>query len=144
MNKEFELSRKLLKWEDILKPGTPFWYISLYKENRKVKCPVCKGKGVLKLEGKEYNCPECHGWGEKTVIEPLEWHVGTMPGRDYCVVTRVEVEQVKDSDLYKVMYWDKCNGFAAEKCFTSKSTATKKCNLLNKKLREYENNLANT
>ena len=131
-----KLPEKLLKWEEILKPGTPFWYISLYKKQKKEKCPVCKGKGEVKIEGRVYDCPECHGWKTKLVQEPEAWHVESVPGRAYCVVTRVDVEPSKKDGYYKVMYWDNCNGFPAEKVFSSHNLATRKVNSLNKKLEE--------
>ena len=136
MERKDKLPEKLLKWEEILKPGTPFWHICYYSEQKEIKCPVCKGKEVIKLEGKEYECPECYGSGVKRITQPTEWHVDALPWRDYCVVTRVEAEQTKKDDYYKVMYWDGANGFPAEVVFTSKNKATRKCNELNKKLRE--------
>ena len=136
-----ELPEKLLKWEEILKPGTPFWYISLYSERKQIKCPVCKGKGSVMLEGKEYDCPECYGIGHDWDVEPIRWHVGTLIGRDYCVVTKAEVHQSKKDGYYKVLYWDNCNGFRAENVFTSKAAATKACNKLNKLLEEHKEDL---
>ena len=144
MSKGRKLSRKLLKWEEILKPGTPFWRISLYEKQKRVKCPVCKGKGRIELSGKDYECPECSGIGYKRVCDPESWHVDGIFNRDYCVVTRVEISQVQDSDLYEVMYWDGCNGFPAERCFTSHNKAARKCKELNKKLEESKSNLALT
>ena len=131
------LKENLIKWEDILKPGTPFWQARLYRKDVKVKCPVCKGKGKVKLEGKEYECPECYGKGYEMQREPERWHAEGgfhLLGRDYYVVTRVDVEQTKKDGYYKVMYWDGCNGFAANTVFTSKGAAQREVNKLNAEL----------
>jgi len=133
--------KNLLAWDEILKPGTPFWTISFYSEGKKIKCPVCKGKGEIKLEGKEYECPECHGIGYKREERPVEWHINEHWCHDYWVVTRVDVQQVQGSDKYRVLYWDECNGFPAEKVFTSKAKATMEVNKLNKAIEEEKNNL---
>lgn len=136
---------KLYKWDEILKPGTPIWVITYSNREVKVKCPVCKGKGKVKLEGKEYECPECfgHGWNGK--LEPEKWQVRDGYMGDFWVVTRTEIEQVKSApvDKYKVMYWCNCNGFPAEVCFTSKNLATRACNKLNEKIKEKKGDLVN-
>ena len=122
---------KFLKWDEILKPGTPFWTISFFQKQKEVKCPICKGKGYVKLEGNEYDCPECFGKGFKLEQEPYRWHIKTKWCTDYWVVTRTEINQTDEAGLYKVMYWDECNGFPAEKVFTSKREASKRVNALN-------------
>ena len=44
MIKENKMKDKnLLAWDEILKPGTPFWTISFYPEEKQIKCPVCGG-----------------------------------------------------------------------------------------------------
>lgn len=131
-----KLPEKLLKWDEILKPGTPFWRINLYRKDKEVKCPICKGKGEITLEGKTFSCPECYGRKTKVIQEPEAWHVEGIGCRDYCVVTKVDVEPSKKDGYYKVMYWDNCNGFLAEKVFISHNLATRKANALNKALEE--------
>ena len=133
--------KNLLTWDEILKPGTPFWTISFYPEEKTVKCPVCKGKGEIKLEGKEYECPECHGIGYKREERPAKWQINEHRYHDYWVITRTEITQTDKSDLYRVMYWSECNGFPAEKVFTSKAKATREVNKLNKAIEEEKNNL---
>lgn len=128
--------KKLLAWDEILKPGTPFWTISFYQEEKKIDCPVCKGKGEIKLEGKEYDCPECSGKGYYIERKPSRWHLCKHWYGDYWVVTRTEINQTDKQDLYKVMYWAECNGFPAEKVFTSKAKATREINRLNKAIEE--------
>jgi DnaJ-class molecular chaperone len=125
-----------LTWDEILKPGTPFWTIGFYPEEKKVKCPVCKGKGEVKFEGKAYACPECYGKGYNRETKPAEWHINEHWYHDYWVITRTEITQTDKPDLYRVMYWSECNGFPAESCFTSKSAATRECNKRNKKIEE--------
>lgn len=134
--------KNLLAWDEILKPGTPFWTISFYQEEKKIDCPVCKGEGEVKLEGKVYECPECYGKGYKVETRPAQWHIREKRCAEYWVVTRTEINQTNKSDLYKVMYWDECNGFPAEKVFTSKAKATREVNKLNKAIEEEKNNLA--
>ena len=133
--------KNLLAWDKILKPGTPFWTISFYPEEKQIECPVCKGKGEVKLEGKAYDCPECYGRGYSVERKPAEWHIREKWCTDFWVVTRTEITQTNKADLYKVMYWDECNGFPAEKVFTSKTRATREVNKLNKAIEEEKNNL---
>ena len=142
MKKKDKLPEKLLKWEEILKPGTPFCHVCYYSEQKEVKCPVCKGKGEIKLEGKTYNCPECHGRGYSVERKPARWHINEPWSHDYWVITRTEITQTDKPDLYKVMYWSECNGFPAEKVFTSKAKATREVNKLNKAIEEEKNDLA--
>lgn len=136
MKKSNELPKKLLKWNEILKPGTPFWYISCGTKQIKRKCPVCKGKGHVILGGKEYDCPECYGDGTIIENEPEKWRIHPNFCTEYWVVTKAEIAITNKSEEYEVMYWDKCNGFRAERVFTSKIAATKACNRLNKEIRE--------
>ena len=133
--------KNLLAWDEILKPGTPFWTISFYPEEKQVKCPVCKGKGEIKLEGETYDCPKCLGRGYNVESKPAEWHINEKWCTDFWVVTRIDVQQVQDSDKYRVTYWDECNGFPAEKVFTSKAKATREVNKLNKAIEEEKSNL---
>lgn len=133
--------KNLLTWDEILKPGTPFWTISFYPEEKQIKCPVCKGKGYIKLEGKTYTCPECYGDGSIRERKPGRWHINENWYHDYWVITRTEITQTDKPDLYKVMYWSECNGFLAEKVFTSKAKATREVNRLNKAIEEEKNNL---
>ena len=131
------MKEKLYKWDKILKPGTPFFVISCFKKEVKVKCPICKGKGKIKLKGMEYCCPECLGRGWNIKLEPEKWQINNKWCTDFWVVTRTEVNQVKaaPADKYRVMYWDECNGFPAERVFTSKSAATRACKKLNEKIK---------
>ena len=132
--------KSLLTWDEILKPGTPFWTISFYPEEKQIKCPVCKGKGYIKLEGKTYTCPECYGDGFIRERKPGRWHINKQWYHDYWdywVITRTEITQTDKPDLYKVMYWSECNGFPAEKVFTSKAKATREANKLNKAIEEF-------
>lgn len=128
--------KNLLTWDEILKPGTPFWTISFYPEEKQIKCPVCKGKGYIKLEGKTYTCPECYGDGFIREKKPAKWHIREKWCTDYWVVTKAEIIQTDESDKYKVMYWDECNGFPAEDVFTSKAKANREVNKLNKAIEE--------
>ena len=131
--------KNLLAWDEILKPGTPFWTISFYQEEKQTECPICKGKGEIKLEGKEYECPECHGRGYCIESKPAKWHIRRKCGAntDYWVVAKTSIIQTDKSDLYKVMYWDECDRwFPAEKVFTSKAKATREVNKLNKAIEE--------
>lgn len=142
MIKENKMKDKnLLTWDEILKPGTPFWTISFYPEEKQIKCPVCKGKGAIKLEGKKYECPECYGRGYSVERKPARWHINEHWYHDYWVITRTEITQTDKPDLYKVMYWSECNGFPAEKVFTSKVKATREVNRLNKAIEEEKSNL---
>ena len=138
MKKKYKLPEKLLKWDEILKPGTPFWTISCFEKEVKVKCPICEGKGKIKMKGNEYDCPECYGEGCYRKYEPEKWQIRDGYMGDFWVVTRTEIEQVESApvDEYKVMYWCSCNGFPAENCFTSKNLATRACNKRNAKLAE--------
>ena len=136
MKKFDELPKKLLKWDEILKPGTPFWYISHGTKQIKEKCSVCKGKGKVVLEGNEYECPECRGDGYFIKYEPERWRIVPNFKTEYWVVTKVEIKSSDKVGEYEVMYWDNCNGFRAERVFTSRIVATKTCNKLNKKLEE--------
>ena len=131
--------KNLLAWDEILKPGTPFWTISFYSKEKHIKCPICKGKGEVKLEGKEYTCPECYGSGYKIEKRPAKWYVHEKGCTDFWVVTRTEINQTDKPDLYKVMYWDECNGFLAEKVFISRAKATREVNKLNKAIEEERN-----
>ena len=130
------MEEKLLRWDEILKPGTPFWPISYYNREKRVKCHVCKGKGVIELEGKTYDCPECFGRGYNTEIEPSQWHICENWATDYWVVTRVDISQSEEADKYDVMYWHQGNGFRASKVFTSRNLAKRACNKLNKEVAE--------
>lgn len=134
--------KNLLAWDEILKPGTPFWTISFYPEEKQIECPVCKGKGEIKLEGKVYECPECYGKGYKVETRPAQWHIREKGCTDFWVVTGIEIYQTDKADLYRVMYWDECNGFLAERVFTSRAKATREVNKLNKAIEEEKNNLA--
>ena len=128
--------KNLLAWDEILKPGTPFWTISFYQEEKKIECPICKGKGEVKLEGKVYACPECDGSGYTIEKRPAKWHINEKWSTDYWVVTKVMIMQTDKPDLYEVMYWDRCHGFPAEKVFTSKAKATREVNKLNRAIEE--------
>jgi DnaJ-class molecular chaperone len=101
-----------------------------------MRCSVCKGKGEVKFEGKEYDCPECYGKGYYVESKPFRWHLHKHWYHDYWTVTRTEINQTDKQDLYKVMYWAECNGFPAEKVFTSKAKAIKEINRLNKAIEE--------
>ena len=133
--------KNLLAWDEILKPGTPFWTISFYPEEKKIECPVCKGKGEIKLEGEDYECPKCLGKEYNIETKPAKWHVREKWCSDYWVVTRTEIMQIDKSDKYRVMYWDGGNGFPAEEVFTSKAKANREVNKLNKAIEEEKNNL---
>jgi RecJ-like exonuclease len=133
--------KNLLAWDEILKPGTRFWTISFYPEEKQIKCPVCKGKGYIKLEGKTYPCPECYGDGFIREKKPAKWQINKKWCTDYWVVTEVKITQTVESDKYRVMYLDDWNGFPAEKVFTSKAKANREVNRLNKAIEEEKNNL---
>lgn len=125
---------KYLKWDEILKPGTTFWVISCYQQEVKYKCPTCKGKGRVYLEGKDYECPECYGTKHKIDFEPKRWHIREHWRGDSWTLSRVEVKASRYKDMYEVMYWADCNGFPADKVFIKKTEAKKTCERLNKKL----------
>ena len=129
------LKTKLLKWNEILQPGTPVWTIWHGSNAKKEKCTACNGTGKIKLEGESYDCPKCYGDGFKWVHPIDEWHRAT----NCEVITRVDIEvdpNPRTLNLFKVMYWLGCNGYPPEKVFTSPNMATKVVNKLNKELEE--------
>lgn len=119
---------KLVKWEDILKPGTPIWTISFFQERRRTDCKYCKGEGTIKIKGEYFECPACKGLGFTLEEKPFKWHVQRPYGD---AITRIDIKQTQKEDYYEVMYWVGCNGYPAEKVFTSQNKATRKCNQLN-------------
>ena len=126
--------KKLLKWDDILKQGTPFLHVHCVQKDIKIKCSVCKGKGEVAIEGHKYTCPECYGKGFEWGLEPMKWQIRPSWHTEYWVISRVEINGANKEGMYRVMYWDEGNGFDAEYSFASKIAATKACKKLNEKL----------
>ena len=151
-----EIQEKIFKKENfnkILKPGDLAYIIKKTKTiDQYAKCPICKGKGRVIIEGKDFPCPEvtCIN-GEIRVPMKVDWTLydGILSNLDYIssknthIITRTEIELVdKTLDQYKVMYWFGCNGYPACNVFKSKKEAINECNARNailEQLREKEN-----
>ena len=151
-----EIQEKIFKKENfnkILKPGDLAYIIYNPKTiDQYAKCPICKGKGRVIIEGKDFPCPEvtCIN-GEIRVPMKVDWTLydGILSNLDYIssknthIITRTEIELVdKTLDQYKVMYWFGCNGYDACNVFKSKKEAINECNARNaiiEQMREKEN-----
>lgn len=152
-----EIQEKIFKKEDfnkILKPGDLAYIIynpqTIYQYK---KCPICKGKERIIIEGKEFPCPEGCIDGKIRIPMRVDWTLydGILSNLDYIytsnknthVITRTEIELVdKTLDQYKVMYWFGCNGYPACNVFKSKKEAIDECNARNaiiEQMREKEN-----
>lgn len=151
-----EIQEKIFKKEDfnkILKPGDSAYIIYNPKTiDQYAKCPICKGKGRVIIEGKDFPCPEvtCID-GKIRIPMRVDWilYDGILSNLDYIssknthIITRTEIELVdKTLDQYKVMYWFGYNGYDACNVFKSKKEAINECNARNaiiEQMREKEN-----
>lgn len=125
---------KLLKWEDIYKPATLAYTIHEISGNKKVKCRACNGKGYIKQNGNEFQCMNCFGNGTEFIAVDRKWIVSNAPR----IITKIDIEQSKKENMYKVLYWFGCNGYRPENTFLTKNKATKECNKRNLKIQELE------
>lgn len=124
------MDNKYLKWEDILKPGTKVFVIDFYSERVSTICHICKGESEVSLEGEIFNCPNPHCI-DGVVYEdrPFRWHI-----LESKAITSVHIEKTSKENQFKVIYWLGCSGYPPEKVFTSKSSASKAIDKLNKEI----------
>lgn len=140
--------------KEILDPGT-FCYL-IYNPGyltKEEKCPICKGKGEITIEGKNFSCPNFCRDGKVIEKTPIGWTLLDfyLSNLDYVtsklqhVITRTEIEIVdKLLDEVKVMYWFGCNGYPAHNVFKNKADAVRECERRNALLDKNKNNVKST
>ncbi len=85
--------------------GDFVYQISTYKGNVKVptNCPVCKDEGIVKLNKKDYCCPECRGYTYHTIEGDIKWYVKNEIGCIGKVGVEIYADKYKNKDEIKYM-----------------------------------------
>lgn len=97
------------------------------KEKYETKCIYCNGLGVVKIKGKNFDCPNCNGKGKTE--EELKWDV-----IDCKVPEKIYIE-IEDGiiEVYYVFRWGDCPEYIKEEdCFSNREEAFKECKRRNR------------
>jgi hypothetical protein len=92
-------------------------------------CDLCNSTGIVHIKGKDYRCPECHGFIEKTIINGK--YVVENSGKIGCI--SVEEYLYKKYGCSKICYMLDSTGIGSgtvwpeEKLFPSREEAEEFC-----------------